>query len=314
MSTNKLVKTLAGKASIAKLKLKKRTPEIMLVAGTVGVVTSAVMACKATLKVNDILDEAKYNLEKIHEVTENPDYADRYSEADAKKDTAIVYAKTGLELAKLYGPAVILGVASIGCLIGSHKIMVKRNVALAAAYMTEHTGFKEYRDRLIDRFGEDLDRELKYNIKTKQIEETVMNEDGTESVVTRTVEVAQINEHSQYDRFFDDGCIGWEKNAEMNLYRVLQVQNYFNDVLTTRHYVFLNEVYEEFGLPKTVAGQTVGWFYDKEHPVGDNYIDFGVYDPKNPDKRAFVNGRERTILLQFNVDGPIDHLVFKDYV
>ena len=314
MTKNKIMTTLAGKVSVAKLKIRKHSPEIMLVAGTVGVVTSAVMACKATLKVNDVLDDAKGKLDKIHTVAEDPDFAEEYTPNDAKKDIAIVYAQTGLEFVKLYGPAVVLGAASIACLVGSHKIMKNRNVALAAAYMTEHTGFKEYRDRLIERFGEDLDRELKYNIKTKEIEETVVNEDGTESVVKSTVDVAHINEHSQYDRFFDDGCRGWEKNAEMNLYHVLQVQNWANDVLQSRKYLFLNEVYEEFGIPKTVAGQTVGWVYNEEDPIGDNCVDFGVYDTKNPEKRAFVNGKERVILLQFNVDGPIDHLVFKNYV
>lgn len=309
MSKTKFMTALAGHIGRASLQLKKHSPEIMLVAGTIGVVTSAVMACKATLKVNDILDETKANIDKIHEVAENPDYADEYTAEDAKKDTAIVYAHTGLKFAKIYGPAVVLGAVSLACLIGSHRILQKRNIALAAAYMTEHTGFKEYRDRLIERFGADLDRELKYNIKTKEIEETVVHEDGSESTVTKTVEVAEIKKYSQYARFFDDGCLGWQKNAEMNLYTVRQVQNWANDVLQTRKHLFLNEVYDAFGIPRTEAGQIVGWVYDEEHPVGDNCVDFGVYDPKNPEKRAFVNGRERVILLDFNVDGPIHNLI-----
>lgn len=310
MDKNKIMTTLQGKFSVAKLKIEKHAPEIMLVAGTVGIVTSTVMACKATLKVNDVLSETKNSLDKIHMVAEDPDFADEYTPEDAKKDTAIVYAKTGLEFVKLYGPAVAVGVVAIGCFVKSNRILNKRNAALAAAYMTEHNGFKEYRERLIDRFGEELDRELKYNIKTQKIEETVMNEDGTESTVTREVDVAHINKTSQYARFFDVGCRGWTKNAEYNLYTVLQVQNWANEKLQADRYLFLNDVYEAFGLPKTQAGQEVGWIYDEEHPVGDNYVDFGVYDPKNPDKRDFVNGRERTILLDFNVDGIIKHLVF----
>lgn len=310
MTKAKIITAVTGAVSKAKLQLNNHSPEIMLVAGTVGIVTAAVMACKATLKVNDILDEAKENVEKIHEVADDPKYAEQYTEEDKKKDIAIVYTRTGLNFAKIYGPAVILGVASLACIIGSNHILQKRNLALAAAYMTEHTGFKEYRERLIERFGADLDRELKYNIKTQQIEETVVHEDGTESTVTREVEVAQINKNSQYARFFDDGCLGWVKNAEMNLYTVLQVQNWANEKLQTDKYLFLNDVYDAFGIPKTQAGQEVGWIYDEEHPIGDNYVDFGVYDPKNPEKRAFVNGKERVIILDFNVDGPIKHLVF----
>ena len=314
MTKASIIAAVKGTISKASFQLKNHSPEIMLVAGTVGVVASAVMACKATLKVNDILDEAKENLDKIHEVADDPKLSDRYSEEDKKKDIAIVYTRTGLNFAKVYGPAVVLGVASLVCIIGSNRILQKRNLALAAAYMTEHTGFKEYRERLIERFGADLDRELKYNIKTQEIEETVVNEDGTESTVTRTVEVAEINENSQYARFFDDGCLGWVKNAEMNLYTVLQVQNWANEKLQADGYLFLNDVYDAFGIHKTQAGQEVGWIYDKNHPVGDNYVDFGVYDPKNPEKRAFVNGRERVILLDFNVDGVIKHLVFKNRV
>lgn len=314
MNKNAIMTTLRGKFSVAKLKVEKHAPEIMLVAGTVGVVTSAVMACKATLKVNDVLDEAKNSLDKIHTVAEDPDFADEYTPEDAKKDTAIVYAKTGLELAKLYGPAILIGAASIGCLVGSNRILNKRNAALVAAYTMEHDSFKEYRNRLIDRFGEELDRELKYNIKTQQIEETVVHEDGTESTVTREIEVAEINKTSQYARFFDDGCRGWVKNAEMNLYTVLQVQNWANEKLQSDKYLFLNDVYEAFGIPKTEAGQEVGWVYDEEHPNGDNYVDFGIYDPKSTEKRAFVNGKERVILLDFNVDGIIKHLVFKNRV
>lgn len=310
MTKAKIITAVTGAVSKAKLQLNNHSPEIMLVAGTVGIVTAAVMACKATLKVNDILDEAKENVEKIHEVADDPKYAEQYTEGDKKKDIAIVYTRTGLNFAKIYGPAVILGVASLACIIGSNHILQKRNLALAAAYMTEHTGFKEYRERLIERFGADLDRELKYNIKTQQIEETVIHEDGTESTVTREVEVAHINKNSQYARFFDDGCLGWVKNAEMNLYTVLQVQNWANEKLQTDKYLFLNDVYDAFGIPKTQAGQEVGWIYDEEHPIGDNYVDFGVYDPKNPEKRAFVNGKERVIILDFNVDGPIKHLVF----
>ena len=235
MNKNAIMTTLRGKFSVAKLRIEKHAPEIMLVAGTVGVVTGAVMACKATLKVNDILDEAKENVEKIHEVADDPKYAEQYTEEDKKKDIAIVYTRTGLNFAKIYGPAVILGVASLACIIGSNHILQKRNLALAAAYMTEHTGFKEYRERLIERFGADLDRELKYNIKTQQIEETVVHEDGTESTVTREVEVPHINKNSQYARFFDDGCLGWVKNAEMNLYTVLHDINY---QLSTSHWFF----------------------------------------------------------------------------
>lgn len=290
------------------LKGKKYAPEVMVIAGVVGVVASAVMACKATTKVNVVVDDTKKQMDQIHEVAET--HAEEYSEDDMKKDTVIVYTQTAVKFAKLYGPAVILGTASIACILGSHHILSKRNAALAAAYATVDKGFKEYRDRVIERFGKELDKELRYNVKAKDFEETVVNEEtGEETKVTNTVNVADPNEYSDYARFFDDGCTGWTKDSEQNLYFLKCQQNYANERLQKKGYLFLNDVYEMLGIPKTKAGQIVGWIYDKKNPVGDNFVDFGIYNMNREKARDFVNGYERTILLDFNVDGNILDLI-----
>lgn len=292
-------------------KLKKHSPEILVAVGVTGTVVSAVMACKATTKISSILEESKSQIDNIHEVVENPEFADRYSVEDSKKDLTIVYAQTGLKLVKLYAPAVILGAASIGCILTSHNIIHKRNVALAAAYATVDKGFKEYRGRVIERFGKDLDRELKYNIKAKEVEETVINEDGTETIVKKTIQVADDpNTYSDYARVFDDGCKGWTKDPEYNFIFLKQTQNYANDKLKTTGHLFLNEVYEMLGIPKTKAGQSVGWVYDEKNPIGDNFVDFGIFDTYRSKVRDFINGYERTIILDFNVDGNILDLIY----
>lgn len=302
MAKNELMTKLSRTVHTAGFKIKKHSPEILLVAGVAGVVTSAVMACKATTKAGAILDNHKTNVSNIEKVANNPEYAHVYSEEDKKKDITITYAQTGLEFVKLYGPSVLLGVASIGCILASHNIITKRNVALAAAYATVDKGFKEYRGRVIERFGKELDRELKFNIKSREVEETVQNEDGTETVVTKTVQTAEINEISDYARFFCDGCKGWTKNPEDNLYYVRQVENWANDKLKAQGHLYLNEVYDMFGIDRTKAGNIVGWILDGG---GDGFVDFGIYDIHNERKRAFVNGYERNILLDFNVDGNI---------
>ena len=56
------------------------------------------------------------------------------------------------------------------------------------------------------------------------------------------------------------------------------------------------------GIPRTKAGQVVGWIFDKDNPIGDNYVDFGLLNTQNED---FVNGYKRSVLLDFNVDGMI---------
>lgn len=288
------------------LQLKKHSPEILVVTGVVGTVVSAVIACKATTKLSEVLDESKATIKTIHETANNPEFADRYTVEDSKKDLAIVYTQTGLKLAKLYGPAVILGVASITSILAGHNILRKRNAALAVAYATVDNSFKEYRSRVVERFGKDLDRELKYNIKAKEVEEVTIDEDGKEQTVKTTV---QTGTESEYARFFDEACRGWMKDPEHNLTFLRQQQNYANDLLRTRGHLFLNEVYDMLDIPRSKAGQIVGWVYDEKNPDVANFVDFGIYDVQNERKRAFVNGRERSILLDFNVDGNIWELL-----
>lgn len=301
-----IMKNVTRSFNKAGFQLKKHSPEILIITGVVGVVTSAVMACKASTKVSDILEDTKEKVDQIHEVLADETISEeKYSEEDSKKDLAIVYAQTGLKLVKLYAPSVILGALSITSILASNNILRKRNVALAAAYATVDKGFKEYRSRVVDRFGKELDRELKYNIKAKEIEETVIDEKGKEKTVKKTINVADPNEYSDYARFFDDGCTGWDKDPEYNLMFLKRQQQHANDMLQARGYLFLNDVYEMLGIPKTKAGQIVGWVYDEECPIGDNFVDFGIYDYDKEKCRDFVNGYERTILLDFNVDGNI---------
>lgn len=286
-------------------KFKKHSPEILVVAGVIGTVASAVMACRATTKVSGIIDNAKEEIEKVHTVMEDESYADKYSEEDSKKDLTIIYAQTGLKIAKLYAPSVILGILSLGGIVASNNILRKRNVALAAAYATIDNSFKDYRKRVVERFGEEVDKQLKYNIKAKQVEETVVDENGKEKKVKTTVDVVNPDEISDYAKFFDEASPYWEKDPEFNLTFLKIQEKYANDLLKAQGYLFLNDVYKSLGLEPTKAGQVVGWIYDPDNPDVDNYVDFGIYDVSNERKRAFVNGYERNILLDFNVDGNI---------
>ena len=290
--------------------LKKHSPEIMVIAGVVGVVTSAVMACKATTKVNDILEETKEKASQVHEVLADESISkEKYSEEDGKKDLAIIYTQAGVKFIKLYGPSIALGALSIASILTSHHIMHKRNIALAAAYTAIDTSFKGYRNRVIERFGEELDKELRYNIKAKEIEETVVDENGEEQTIKKTVNVVDPTVFSDYAKCYDDGCAGWTKDAEMNLYFLKRQQDWANERLKSRGYLFLNEVYDMLGIPRTKAGQCVGWVYDEKNPHGDNFVDFGIYNLYNEKSRDFVNGYERVNWLDFNVDGNILDLI-----
>lgn len=297
----------------AAFKFKKHSPEILVVSGVVGLVGSAVMACKATTKVNDILDDTQVQLDKIHEAGAKLEAGEtlmckdgmEYTVEQNKKDLTIVYVQTAVKFAKLYGPAVLLGGLSVTAILAGHNITRKRNVALAAAYTAVDKSFKDYRGRVVERFGEALDKELRYNIKSEEVDVITVNEDGSESVEKQVIDVVNPTLNSEYARFFDDGCKGWTKDPEFNLKFLLDQQKYANELLKIKGHLFLNEVYDLLGIQRSKAGQFVGWIYDEKNPIGDNYIDFGIWDTHRTKVRDFVNGYERVILLDFNVDGNI---------
>lgn len=313
MSKAELMTKVTRSLSKAGLVIKKHSPEILVTAGVIGGVVSGVMACKATLKVDGIKEDTKHKIEKIHTAAEKgvTEAGEEYTFEDSKKDLAIVYTQTGIELAKAYGPAVLLGTASIVSVFAGHNILRTRHAATAAALTALDTSFKEYRGRVVDRFGKELDRELRYNIKATEVEETVTDEKGKEKTVKKTVQMVDTNSANDYVRFFDETCAGWERSPELNKMFLNRQQDYANDKLKAQGHLFLNEVCDMLGMPRSAIGAVVGWIYDPSRTDIDNYVDFGIYDINKPENRAFVNGYESSILLEFNVDGPIYELIEK---
>lgn len=316
MKKTELMTTISSSFNKIGFKLKKHSPEILVVAGVVGTVVSAVMACKATTKVSDILEKAKEDINSIHDCAANEEFVEEYTPEDVKKDLTIVYVQTGIKLAKLYAPAVALGALSIGSILASNNILRKRNIALAAAYATIDKGFKEYRNHVVERFGEEVDRELKHGIKAKKIEKVIVGEDGKKKKVKETISVVEKDSLSDYCFFFDESNPYWEKDGNYNRMFLLAQQQYANDKLRANGYLFLNDVLDTLGIPRTKAGQIVGWIYNPDNPNGDNYVDFGIYETYRRDEKAFVKDKamgerygkeiyERVVLLDFNVDGNI---------
>ena len=295
---SKFTSLIQNKAGRAGLILKKNSPDILIVAGAVGVVASVVMACKATLKVDEIKKEREEKLEEIEECRKEND-EQTYSEEDMKKDTMIVNFRTVTKYIKNYAPAGITLVISLGLILKSHGILKARNAAIGAAYAAIDSAFKKYRERAVERFGEEVDKQLRYGLKDEEI--TVKDENGNEH--TEKVTTADISEkYSQYAKVFDESSRQWQKSAEYNLMFLRGAQAHFNDLLYSRGHVFLNEVYDYLDIPRTTAGAVVGWLKDGD----DGKISFGIYDdPRNERHNAFINGYERNIILDFNVDGLI---------
>lgn len=294
-----------------KFNVVKHSPEILMGLGIAGVITSTVLACRSTLKVQEILDYKEENMNNIKEVL--AEGREDYSEEDARKDKTIIMTTTAIRLMKLYVPSVIIGAGSIACLLESHNVMRNRNAGLAAALAATTESFKQYRERVTEKYGDEVDKEMRYGIKKEKKEK-----DGKKTKEEIVVGCDE-KELSGYARYFNENNINWSDDPQFNLMFLRQNQNWANDKLISQGYLYLNDVYESLGFPKSKAGQVVGWVYDpnnNEH--GDNYVDFGIYDLNvkgyrnemtndtiSEERQDFVNGYRNSILLDFNVDGNI---------
>lgn len=282
------------------LLLQKHSPEILTAIGIAGVVAAGVIASHATLKLTPILEKRNENLEMSKELYANPsENADEvYTEKDHKEDVAKIHIRAGLDIARLYGPAITLGMASIGCIVAAHGIMRRRNVALAAAYKAVETAFGEYRKRVIETIGEEPEREIHANYQQVEVE----TEDGKTVTVHRPT-----NGNSPYSRLFDHRSARWQSNVEYNLHFLATQETLFNQMLHAKGHVFLNEVYDALGLERSPEGQIVGWALNDNYDPneGDGYISFGIFEDYMKDKGKNFNNYDRTILVDFNVDGNI---------
>lgn len=301
MSINivKSASSVFGKAGFA---MRKHSPEILVIGGVIGTVVGAVMACKATPKAVQILEESKETIEKINEaaeLAEKGELTKEYTKEDHAKDLIGEYARMSLGLVKTYAPAVIVGGLSIASILTGHKILRGRNLALAAAYATIDKSFKSYRGNVIDRFGAEVDRQLKYNLKAEEVTEKLEDpETGKTKKIKKTVLVPTDDARERgYARLFDAACDDWNNDAKLNRSFLSGAQNYFNDILQTRGYVFLSEVYKFLKYRETPECRVVGWTLNGD---GDGYVDFG-FDKDD----MFMSGYNKDVWLEFNVDGPI---------
>lgn len=287
------IKNVFTKASSrVALKATKYAPEILVSTGIVAGVGAAVLGARATLKASAIVEKFEEGRETVRAAEDHYE-----SPNDKARDLAYLYTTTAIEFTKLYGPAISLGIASIGCILGAHGIMRRRNAALVAAYSVLERSFNQYRDRVSERLGEMQEKDIFHGIT----EEKVESPEGKSEVVT----TLDPGVYSPYARFFDELSPNFERNPEFNLIFLKAQQNYANDMLKARGHLFLNEVYDMLGIPRSSAGQVVGWVLGK----GDSFVDFGMYDPTNERKRNFVNGLENAILLDFNVAGVVYDLI-----
>lgn len=284
---------------------KKYAPELLLAAGVAGGIATVVLACKETLKAQEVIERHNSEIEQIHEAADIAKPGEYPAEVQ-KKDITATYIRTGVAFAKTYMPAIVVGTGSVIAIFASFGIMKKRYLGMVAAYGALDKLFKDYRKRVVDTLGEEKDREFRYGLTKESVKMTVDNGDG--KIKTETVE-NEVSDgenavncgYSPYARFFMAGNPNFEKDSESNRFFLSRQQDWFNQKLQARGYVFLNEVYEALGFEPTKAGQVVGWVKG----MGDDFIDFGMFNVSSEATMRFINGDEDVVILDFNVDGPI---------
>lgn len=288
------------------LKGKKYSPELLTALGVVTFVGAIVVACKQTLKADEILDAHREDMERVEEAKQiaaenEDDERYEYPAEQVVKDKINVYAHTIVKFGKLYLPAIGLGVVSLASFLGANKILKMRYVAVTAAFNAVNEAFERYRKRVIEEGGVDLDRHYMYGAERSKMEIVDVDESGKVTKHKEVVETINSDNGNLYSRFFDSSCEDWDKNPELNM-QFLQVrQTWANNMLQTRGHLFLNEVYDMLGFERSAAGSVVGWVLGN----GDDFVDFGLYNQDSKSTRRFVNGLENVILLDFNVDGVI---------
>ena len=301
------------------LTVKTHSPVILIGTGAVGFTATVVLACRATLKLSDILAEGEENLKKANAAS-----AEKFGEDEIKKAKFGVKLQTAVNVAKAYAPAFAVGIFTLACVTGSYTILKKRNAGLAAAYAVVDKGFKDYRKRVVEDQGVEKDFEYANGVETVQV--VVEDEDGT--LATKTVKgldqdsIRTANPEKTYKRLFH----GPERDADGNLveggyeghkqWSDIPLQNQFflqtrqselNDLLRYQGHLFLNQAYDILGFEPTIAGQEVGWLKNPKDGEGDGYVSLGIWDNGTYRGIEWLNGNSDSILLDFNVDGPILH-------
>lgn len=277
-------------AARAALKLRKHSPHILFGVGIVSGVATVVVSSKATLTAAKVHESHKESIQKADVRLAN----DVYDKDAHKKHVVQVWSATSVAYAKLYGPAFVLGVTSIACLTKSHQILSSRNTALTAAYVGLDSMFKGYRKRVVEELGEEKDTEFAHGTE----KDIITDYDKKGNAVVREGKKAPLDAKTAYGRWFDETNRHWDKDHGYNHTFLDNQQKWANIQLKKKGHLFLNEVYDLLGIERTAMGQEVGWYYDNDE--GDGFVDFGFN--RYPD---FVAGYQRSVFLDFNVDGPI---------
>ena len=280
---------------ITKIFWKRHGAKILTGAGIAGFGATTVLACKATLQIEPVVDRAKQDISAAKEC------ADEAERAQKLRKAYVVAAKDAV---KIYAPSAAVGALSTACVIGGHKMLSRENAAITAAYMALSESFNRYRQRIANSGGDG-----------KQLDEIAMHGNPSENpeamIEGLNRKISESKELGIYARRFDDRNPNWQDDPERRMMFLRHVQAEANRRLRLQGHLFLNEVYDLLGFDRTIAGTYVGWVDDHGKGVvhfGPGYDRFIDYIHAN-DVRKFSDH----VMLDFNVDGVVTFLLNGNY-
>lgn len=299
---NAILSKLGAAGTKLVMKTKANSPTILFAAGVVGFGATVYFTGSGTLKAKEIIEEHNVDNEIIEGMNARDDLDEVYSAKDYRNDKVKLMLRTFGKLSKVYWPAALCASASIAAFTGAHITLTNRLAGVTAAYSILNEAYEKYRQRVIDEYGSDKDEEFRYNLVKHDVKDA-------EGKKTKTMVVDADASPSMYARFFDESNPNWQSDAAINRMFLSNIQNWMNERLQYQGHLFLNEVYDALGFERTSAGAVVGWVLNVNGGTGDDFIDFGIFDESDISHRMFVNGDERNVLLDFNVNGVVYDLI-----
>lgn len=275
----------------AKFGLKKHSPELCLIGGIIGFGVTIVLACKATTRVEEVLDqyeEAKAKIEKAKAAAVDPELPEEerpvFTEEDEKKAKFDATKTMWLGMAKKYAPVALSAAISVGLFLTSYKIINGRLVGLMGAYTALDNGFKKYRKNVVDAVGEEKEREIRTGVKKQMGFVKEKDETGKDVVVEKEVLTKDI-----HDDMPDICSVLWCRETApttyvngdqtYNRHTIRSVENTLNHDLIRKGMIMESEMLERLGLKPTNESRLRGWAVDPANPPKDSYpIRFRVHE------------------------------------
>lgn len=277
-------------ANRALLKTKAKSPTILVVAGVVGLGATAVMAAKATRRLDPVLEDHRARRSDVGYAAPGTKLT-----RSEQREVLGVYVDTAAQLTRLYGPAIVVGTLSAASVLTGHRILTQRHLATMAAYTGLLDQFQAYRGRVAESLGEDRERDIYNGAHVEWVEDP--NHPGEYKPESRF----SSNSTDWLHPWFDETNHNWTTNAQTNYIFLKGVQEHFNWILRTRGHVFLNDVLDALGFERVPEGQVAGWMYE-DLGDGDGYVDFGFMTNNDARSEAFREGSNPNVQLNFNID------------